>query len=101
MLFSMIAVTHDWPHAIDDDRRVVAFRPRRPFAKGTAGRDRRPRLSAQDTEADSVVPGLAEFERCGGEDDYRHRMTINLIVLAVNLLLITIGVWLLGNIRGN
>lgn len=97
----MISVTHEWPHPLDHDRRVVRFRPRRPAVKGSADRNWRARQSPQDPEPDSVVPSLAKFERCEAEDDYQHRMAMNLIVFTVNLLLIALGVWMLGTIRGN
>lgn len=48
-----------------------------------------------------MVPSLAKFERCEAEDDYRHRMVMNLVVFTVNLLLIILGVWMLDAIRGN
>jgi hypothetical protein len=86
---------------LDDDRRVVRFRPRRPPVKANVDRDRRARLSPQNPEPDSVVPSLAKFERCEAEDDYRHRMLMNLIVFTVNLLLIVLGVWMLDTISGN
>jgi len=49
-----------------------------------------------------VVPDLAKYERRDGEEEeYRHRMLMNIIVLTVNALLIVVGVWLLGNVRGD
>jgi hypothetical protein len=98
---STISVTHEWPHALDHDRRVVRFRPRRAPVKGNADGNWRARPSPQNPEPDSVVPSLAKFERYEAEDDYRHRMAMNLIVFAVNLLLIVLGVWMLDTIRGN
>jgi hypothetical protein len=98
---STISMTHEWPHALGDDRRVVRFRPHRPPVKGNVDRNRRARPSPQDPEPDSVVPSLAKFERREAEDDYRHRMAMNLIVFSLNLLLIVLGVWMLGTIRGN
>jgi hypothetical protein len=86
---------------LDDDRRVVRFRPRRPSIKTNVDRDRRARPPPQNPEPDSVVPSLAKFESCEAEDDYRHRMVVNLIVFTVNLLLIVLGVWMLDTIRGN
>jgi hypothetical protein len=86
---------------LDDDRRVVCFRQRRPPVKTNVDRDRRAHLTPQNPEPDSVVPSLAKFERCEAEDDYRHRMVMNLVVFTVNLLLIILGVWMLDAIRGN
>jgi len=95
-------VAQDWPHSIDDDRRVVRFRPRRGSLNGKKGRDRPNGPSIRDSEPNSVVPDLAKYERSEDEDDdYRYRMLMNAIGLTVNALLIIAGVWLLGNVRGD
>jgi hypothetical protein len=94
-------VAQDWPHSTDDDRRVVRFRPRRGSRDAESGRERRIGRSIRDPEQ-SVVPDLAKYERRDSEEeDYRHRMLVNVIVLTVNALLIVVGVWLLGNVRGD
>ena len=85
------------PALIGDDPRVVHFTPR----------DKRhsPRTSDSggfDLEAcDSVVPSLAVYERCEGDDDFRQRMAMNCIAFVVNLLLIIVGVWLADRITGS
>ncbi len=45
-------------------------------------------------EPDSPVDDLAKYERTETGDDYRHRMTMNLLTLVFALLLIAGGVWL-------
>jgi hypothetical protein len=69
---------------------VVPFRPRRggPGADGGRRRSRSPQSPA------SPVEGLAKYE--GGEldDDYRHRMKVNLAALAFTVVLALAGVWL-------
>ena len=81
---------------------MVRFRPRRGSPNGRNGRERPAGASIRDSEANSVVPDLAKYERREDEDDdYRHRMLMNVIGLTVNALLIILGTWLLGNVRGD
>ena len=47
-----------------------------------------------------MVPSLAKFESREVEDDYRHRMAMNLIVFTVNFSIV-LGVWMSSTIRGN
>jgi hypothetical protein len=72
---------------IPDDQggRVLRFRPR-----GTppGGNWRWP------PEPDNPVDDLAKYERNETNDDYRHRMTMNLLTLAFAAMLIACGVWL-------
>jgi hypothetical protein len=80
----------------DDQRgRVLRFRPR-----GTPPRGgwRWPPSSA---EQDSPVDDLAKYERTETSDDYRHRMTMNLLTLLVALMLIAGGVWLTSKLVEN
>ena len=42
----------------------------------------------------SPVNDLAKYERENTADDYRHRMTMNVLALAVTLVLIVSGLWL-------
>jgi hypothetical protein len=45
------------------------------------------------------VRDLAEYERAGeSADDYRHRMTMNLLGLLVTVILVVAGVWLVDKI---
>jgi hypothetical protein len=78
------------PSAADDEHQVVPFRPR----KADAGHSpyRPPR--ADDASA-SPVPDLAQYESENGrEDNYRHRMMINVAALLVTAGLALAGVWL-------
>jgi hypothetical protein len=40
------------------------------------------------------VEGLAKYEGGEGDDDYRHRMMVNLAALAVTIMLAVAGGWL-------
>ncbi len=73
---------------IPDDQggRVVRFRPRGAPPRGGW---RWPPVA----EPDSPVDDLAKYERTE-DDDYRHRMTMNLLTLLVAAMLIAGGVWL-------
>src|SRR5262249_37789904 len=67
----------------DDDRRVVPFR--RPGAPRWQGAAPRP----------GPVPDLAKFENPHTGDDYRHRMTMNVLGLLVTIGLVVAGLWLI------
>jgi hypothetical protein len=73
----------------DDQRgRVLRFRPRgAPPRSGW-------RWPLPHAEPDSPVDDLAKYERAETSDDYRHRMTMNLLTLLIAALLIAGGVWL-------
>jgi len=70
----------------NDESRVVPFRrpgaPRWPSAAPPRG----------------PVPDLAKFERADTGDDYRHRMTMNVLGFLVTVVLIVAGVWLVDKI---
>jgi hypothetical protein len=73
--------------------RVVTFRPRssRPYDRGS--RDRPP--------ADfptTVVADLQRYQRAREEEDYRHRMAVNVLALAFCIVLAIAGVWLANEI---
>jgi hypothetical protein len=67
--------------------RILPFRPRRtlPAARISSARE--------DTDR-SPVQDLEKFEHSGEEDDYRHRMTVNVAAFVIAVLLILSGVWL-------
>jgi hypothetical protein len=46
-----------------------------------------------------ILLSLAKFERDDGEDDYRHRMIMNMLAFIVLLTLTMIGFWLAININ--
>jgi hypothetical protein len=75
----------------DDDHRVVPFRPRR--TAGRAGPAWR-RLLEPARRPQSPVEGLDKYERGRGEDDYRHRMMVNLAAVVFIVLLSLVGIWL-------
>jgi hypothetical protein len=85
------AVSSDRTQSTDDDHRVVPFRPR---AGATA--DARGWFSRKPDATPSAPPveDLAKYEGGGREDDYRHRMMVNLAALIFTLLLATAGAWL-------
>ena len=71
--------------------RILRFRPRVPVGS-TVPRGRPELLSVPGR---SPVEGIGKYERVGADpDDYRHRMTVNVVAFAVLLLLIAVGVWL-------
>ena len=74
---------------------VVRFRPR---AGRSTELDRRRDDARRWVAADrSPVEGIGRYEG-GGEDDYRHRMTVNVLALIVCLFLAATGAWLANKI---
>jgi hypothetical protein len=51
-------------------------------------------------EADRVTPldDLAKYERGDPDDDYRRRMTMNFLALAITMMLMICGIWLTGKL---
>jgi hypothetical protein len=80
-ILSGIAMT-DQP--TPDQGRVIRFRPR-----GTP----RWRLSPP-RRGNAPVRDLSKYESTKGEDDYRHRMTMNALALVVTTVLVVVGTWL-------
>ena len=54
-----------------------------------------------NAERDSPVEDLAKYERSESADDYRHRMTMNLLTLLIAGILIAGGVWLSSKLIEN
>jgi hypothetical protein len=74
----------------ENDGRVVPFRPR-----GTPRwRWPAPRPPVGAPHADP----LAKYERGDSEDDYRHRMKMNVLGFAITIVLIVVGIWLADRI---
>lgn len=71
-----------------DSGRVIRFRPRGASASGWRWPSQRPR------PGDTPVADLTQYEDTKGEDDYRHRMTINALALVATTVLVVVGVWL-------
>lgn len=67
---------------------MIRFRPR-----GASPSGWRWPLSRSRPEAPPVAD-LAEYERTKGEDDYRHRMTMNILALGATTILVVVGIWL-------
>ncbi len=83
------SVSSELARAADDDHQVIPFRPRNVSTSGSDGC----RLPANNVRPD-VPEDLAKFERGEGDDDYRHRMLMNLAAFVVTIVLATAGVWL-------
>jgi hypothetical protein len=70
------------PTSSDPEGRILPFRPR-----GS--------LFSRNAPPPSEVPDLEKFERAPDEpDDFRHRMTMNALGLAVTVVLIVTGIWI-------
>ena len=82
-------MTSDQSDPTDDEHRVLPFR-RPGTAQGGGQRWR------QRTPPPAVPPveGLARYEGGDGDDDYRHRMMVNMAAVAVTVVLAIGGVWL-------
>jgi hypothetical protein len=94
-------VPPDRSKSTDDDHQVVPFRPRGggPRRDGWHWHSRAPQPPAPP------VPDLGKYE--GGEeydDNYRHRMMVNLAALGFTAVLAVAGIWLviqLADLRKN
>ena len=73
--------------ASEDEQRIVPFR--RP---GSLSRARWPLKRTPD--ADAPVDDLAKYERGEEEDNYRHRMLVNVAALLFTVALALMGAWL-------
>ncbi len=71
-----------------DDGRVIRFRPRGAAPSGW----RWPLQRSHPGE--TPVADLTKYESSKGEDDYRHRMTMNALALVATTILIVSGIWL-------
>ena len=82
------------PPPPDDKGRVLSFRPR-----GLISLPSPPQTWQGTSSSRSPVEDVGKYERAGPEqDDYRHRMMVNLAALAVCGLLIVVGVWIANTI---
>jgi len=78
-------VAPDRSKSTEDDRRVVPFRPRERSAQG---------WSWQQPPPAPPTGGFAKYEGGDGDDNYRHRMIVNLVALVFTIALTIAGVWL-------
>jgi hypothetical protein len=67
--------------------RILDFRPRRRMSNP-------PQSPPRGEGNGSPVEDLERFEHSGEEDDYRHRMIVNIAAFTIAVLLILAGVWL-------
>ena len=74
-------MTNNESSSSDNGARVVKFRRDRTGAHAPV-------------TAPPPVEDLAKFERGEGTDDYRHRMTVNIVAFAFVIALIGAGIWL-------
>jgi len=88
-------VTPDRPKVTDDDHQVLPFRPRGPSAGGNLGW--RWRLRAPEAPP-TPVEGLAKYEGGEQEDNYRHRMLVNVAAVLFTAALAIAGAWLVVQI---
>jgi hypothetical protein len=85
-----LIVTPDRSKAPDDDHRVVPFRARG-AGPSRGGWHWRPRPLQPPP---SPVEDLAKYEGGDEDDNYRHRMLVNLAALLFTVALAAAGVWL-------
>jgi hypothetical protein len=69
------------PPSDDEDARILQFRHRRSDELGNAGRD-------------EPVDGLDRYEQDEDDDDYRHRMLVNVAAVLLVAGLIGAGLWI-------
>ena len=89
--FEKPGMAADRPKMPDDDHRVVPFRPRPNTRQAPRGWRR---LLGGTQRPAPPVQGLAKYEGGRGEDDYRHRMMVNLAALVFTVVLSIVGIWL-------
>lgn len=71
---------------------VVQLWPRR--GQSGADRNRNAQPSGGAPHGRSPVEDIGKYERGRGDDDYRHRMIMNVLALAACVLLVVVGIWL-------
>ncbi len=76
------------PMPSQDQGRVIRFRPRGASPSGWGWPLQRARPEVPP------VADLAKYENTKGEDDYRHRMTMNILALVLTTVLVVAGTWL-------
>jgi hypothetical protein len=71
----------------DPEHRVLPFRARQPVHRPPPASD-----------SESPVEDLNRFERLDGDDDFRHRMWMNVLAFGFLVLLVGGGIWLADSI---
>jgi hypothetical protein len=75
---------------IDDDRNIIRLRSRGAVVRRESG------LRRWVLTGECPVPGIAKYEHPHeSDDDYRHRMLVNLLAVIVTLVLIVAGSWIM------
>jgi hypothetical protein len=72
----------------EENGRVIRFRPRGTSPSGWRWPVRR------GPRDETPVADLSKYERAPPDDDYRHRMAMNALALAITAVLIGAGIWL-------
>jgi hypothetical protein len=83
-----MAMTPQETQRTEERGRVLPFRPR-------AARSRSEKLLRD--QARSPVPDLSRFHRQPDDEDYGHRMLMNVLAFAVLSVMIFFGVWIADN----
>ena len=78
---------------VDGDRNVIRFRPRSTAPRHELG------VGGCGTRGDSAIVDLRKYEYGPkSDDDYRHRMLVNLLATIVVIVLMVTGGWLVDRI---
>jgi hypothetical protein len=79
-------MTSQGPSKDEEKGRVLPFRPRAPRSWNAHLRDK----------LRSPVEDLSKYSRNAEEDNFQHRMKVNLLAFAVLALIVACGIWLTG-----
>jgi hypothetical protein len=70
-----------------------------PFRRPGGARPLRWRRATAEVDARApLIDDLSKYERTEVEDDYRHRMVVNLVALVFTAMLVVAGLWLANKI---
>jgi hypothetical protein len=85
-------MTTQAPQATDETDRVVPFRPRGRIPVRLPSDNATPKWTQGDSRP--PVEDIAKFQHTADDDDYRQRMTMNVLALAACIGLALAGIWL-------
>ncbi len=91
----LVLAVNDRTEKPDAEDRVVPFRPRpgaRNYLRSLTSKDAA--AGAAPSDEDTPVENLAKFEAGEERDDFRQRMTVNLLAFGFTIILIAAGVWI-------